>query len=66
MVKLDLAKHILYRGELRGRRIIRGGYCQDASSTFSNKYAKSKILTKPSLMSGNHRLQETAQAFSPK
>jgi hypothetical protein len=66
MAKLDLAKHTLYRGELRGRRIIRGDYCQDASNTFSNKYAKSKILTKPSLMSGNHRLQEIALASSPK
>jgi hypothetical protein len=46
MDKLGPEKHTLSKEKLRGRRIIREGYCQDASNTFSNKYAKLKILTK--------------------
>jgi hypothetical protein len=46
MAKLDLAKHTLFRVKLRERRIIREDYFQDALSTYSNKFAKSKILTR--------------------
>jgi len=46
MAKLGPVKHIQSKEKLMERIIIREVYYQDASSTFSNKYAKLKILTK--------------------